>query len=100
MKDIRVEPAALAALSVVTATLAAALVAVLLGSGVPVALLLAGGLLLTGPPSVWLLVRVGRRQELERERAKVAALKDGPSVQPQDGKDGPAADGPKALNYS
>lgn len=94
MKDIRLEPAALLVLSVLALTLGGALVAVLAGSGVPVALLLAGGLTLTGPPAVWLLMRAAHRQELERERANLARRKDGPAAA-----DVPA-EAPKPLNYS
>lgn len=95
MKDVRLELAALLVSWVLTLTLGAALVAVLAGSGTPVTVLLAGGLLLTAPPAVWLLTRAAKRQELDRERAKLAARKDGPAV----AQDVPTEQ-PKALGYS
>lgn len=90
---LRLEPVARIVLSAIALTLAIALVAVLLNAGTPVLVLLAGGLLLTGVPAVWLLVRLARAQELEAERAKLAGMKDGPAVAQPD------AEQPKALKY-
>lgn len=89
---LRLEPVARIVLSAVALTLAIALVAVLLDAGTPVPVLLAGGLLLTGVPAVWLLVRLARAQEEEAQRRKLAARKDGPAVA------APAGE-PKQLNY-